>query len=117
MKIKSLRELILETPSPVPSDFSSFRQVVAGALKKTNVPLELVDVVEDVEYEGPEVKPLFTAWTNLDYELKNGEDWYDAAGYYIRDGVYDFVMAYSNLIDQHIDPQQVADKVVADLFN
>jgi len=105
-EIEKRSQLLIEAPATggPPQNFAEFRMLVADALKTATAPLDLVDEVEDLGYEGGGIPgPIFDTWEYINSELQDlapGEDasmlWPDVAVDYVHDMVLDIVREYEN---------------------
>lgn len=80
----------------VPQTWDEFRIAIAGALKRAGAPESMVFMVGDLNDESSMVAPLFSAWENMEHEMReaqgDGDDivetWNMLADPYAEDIVY-----------------------------
>lgn len=117
MKLKDLRKLIMEevtsvmdeaeksAGSGVPTNFRDFRAQVATAMKKAKAPVDLVEELEDLGYEGGgPLSALWSAWHNIEYEFRDAgkdpaalaEAWAAGIEFYVHDAIIDMIDEFAN---------------------
>ena len=100
---KQLAEMAAAASSP-PTDFASFRRLMARAMEAAGAPEDLVAELAEIDVEGGGVAQVaYDAWQNISSEIDGETDprelrniWQDISEYYVHDAVIDMVDEYSN---------------------
>lgn len=115
------------TGPSVPKTISAFRRMIGKAVKKAGGPIDLVDEINDVDYEGDGVSGVLSrVWESVRWELDDTNDadmrdaWRDIVTGYVGDAVIDIVAEYNNKLNygpgrraSSVDGPALAKSVVA----